>query len=141
MFGFLSRFFSKKVPHPSSFQVQNRRDAYDAGIEAEIKAETLLKKMGFKILARRFKTNLGEIDLLVANSKLLIAVEVKKRKTLDEGKLALRPRQCRRIANALKIGLAQNPSWERENIRFDLIAFNNEGTFCHVPNIIHEYEI
>ncbi|QCE32260.1 YraN family protein [Acetobacteraceae bacterium] len=136
MFHFLSRFSFQKIK--TSLQSNSRKEAYQIGLEAEKNAEILLKQMGFKILAQRFKTKMGEIDLLAANKKLLIAVEVKKRKTLEEGQLSLRPRQCKRLQNALNIAITLNPEWMRENIRFDMFAFDDQGNYCHVPNILQD---
>ena len=55
---------------------------------------------GYRILAKRFRTPHGEIDLVAKRRNLVAFVEVKARATLDEAAFAVTPRQQARIINA-----------------------------------------
>ena len=52
--------------------------AFRTGISAESRAAALLIAKGFRIVARRFKSPVGEIDIVARRRSLLIFVEVKR---------------------------------------------------------------
>ncbi len=83
------------------FQSNPKKKAYLKGQWSEKIATFFLRLKGYKILENRFKTPVGEIDLLVQKNKTLIAVEVKQRKTLEEAAWALTSFQQKRIERAL----------------------------------------
>ena len=80
----------------------DRRKAYRWGHIAEWGAVLWLSLRGYRLCARRFKTPLGEIDLLMTRNTALIAVEVKWRADPQAWRTALPPRQIRRISRALQ---------------------------------------
>ena len=57
--------------------------SHSKGLLAELKARSYLRSKGFRILTKRFKTPLGEIDFIAQDGKILIFVEVKLRKTKE----------------------------------------------------------
>jgi putative endonuclease len=59
---------------------EKRVRAYRSGLFAATVVALLLRLKGYAIVARRYKTPVGEIDL-VAQAKRLAFVEVKRRKT------------------------------------------------------------
>ena len=56
--------------------MNNRRSLGDRG---EDLAAAALKKQGYKILERNYRTPLGEIDLIARHRKVLVFIEVKTR--------------------------------------------------------------
>ena len=56
-----------------------RQKAHRRGHSAEWRAVWRLRLAGFTILAQRYKTKLGEIDIVARRGNLLIFVEVKAR--------------------------------------------------------------
>ena len=98
-----------------------RQIAFQLGISAESRAAAFLIAKGFRILARRWKSPLGEIDIVARRRSLLVFVEVKARNDLDEAAESLSPRQQRRIAAAAEVWLAANGSDGFRDIRFDAI--------------------
>ena len=58
---------------------RNRRASYRHGHVAEAAAMLLLLAKGFRPVARRYKTPLGEIDLIVKRGRTIAFVEVKAR--------------------------------------------------------------
>jgi putative endonuclease len=90
----------KPAPQPE------RQIAFHLGISAESRGAAFLIAKGFRILARRWKSPLGEIDIVARRRHLLIFVEVKARADLDEAAESVNLRQQRRIAAAAEIWLA-----------------------------------
>ena len=53
-----------------------RQAAFQLGLSAESRAAALLVAKGFRILGRRWKSPLGEIDIVARRRQLLVFVEV-----------------------------------------------------------------
>jgi hypothetical protein len=68
---------------------EKRIRAYRCGRFAEAIAALLLRAKGHRILARRYKTPVGEIDLVALKGRRLAFVEVKQRRTIDDAGWAL----------------------------------------------------
>lgn len=74
------------------------------GAIGEERAREFLKRNGYKILARNFRTSLGEIDLVARKKGIIIFVEIKTRATSSLGPPYLsvtRPKQQHIIRCAL----------------------------------------
>ena len=95
--------------------------AFGLGLSAESRAAAWLIAHGYRILARRWKSPLGEIDIIAARRRLLIFVEVKARATLDQAAEAVTERQKQRIAAAAEAWLATYPQPAIRDMRFDAI--------------------
>ncbi len=77
---------------------RQRRDA--TGRRAEIISAWLLRLKGYRILAQRFKTPVGEIDLIAKRASIIAFVEVKARPSAAAAMESVSARQRRRIARA-----------------------------------------
>ena len=88
---------------------------YVRGIDAETAACLALVHHGWTILARRLRTEAGEIDIIAAQPDLLAIIEVKARRTLADAAFALSARQRARLIAAADIALAQHPEWVEDN--------------------------
>jgi putative endonuclease len=77
-----------------------RQAAFHLGISAESRAAAFLIAKGFRILARRWRSPVGEIDIVARRRHLLVFVEVKARATLEDAAESVNQRQRRRIAAA-----------------------------------------
>ena len=86
------------------------------------------------MLARRFRTEAGEIDIIAAQPDLLAIIEVKARRTLADAALALTPRQRDRLLAAAEIVLAEHPDWARPGMRFDLIVVDAAGSIRRIAD-------
>ena len=86
------------------------------------------------MLARRFRTEAGEIDIIAAQPDLLAIIEVKARRTLTDAALALSARQRGRLIAAADIALAEHPEWAREGMRFDLMVVDSTGTVRRIAD-------
>ena len=93
--------------------------AFRTGVSAETRAAAFLMAKGYRILAKRFRTPYGEIDLVARKRNLLVFVEVKARGSLDEAAYAVTPRQQQRIINAAQAWLMAHPEHAEFDMRFD----------------------
>jgi putative endonuclease len=98
-----------------------RQAAFRLGLSAESLAAALLLAKGYRILSRRLRTPVGEVDIVARRGDTLVFVEVKARERLDDAAEAVTERQKRRIIAATQMWLATHPNDARQNIRFDAI--------------------
>ena len=111
--------------------------AHDIGLWGEEQALKYLKKKGYKFLQSRYRTRLGEIDLIVSKREMVVFVEVKLR---SNGISAaprdyVTPSKQRKIQSAALEWLAQRG--EDIPIRFDVIELDmRDGKTCitHIEN-------
>lgn len=85
------------MPRPDS-EARIRNES--RGRRAESIAALYLRAKGYRLLARRVRTHVGEIDLVMRHRDTLVFVEVKARATLDSAIFALHPAARRRIVAA-----------------------------------------
>ena len=83
--------------------------AWRFGLMAEGVASLMLRLKGYRILARRFRTPLGEIDLVARRGRTVAFLEVKARADFATAAEAVTIYQQRRIINAAQLFLAQHP--------------------------------
>ena len=93
------------------------------GRRAEGLAAWYLRLKGYRVLARRFRSPVGEIDLVVRRRRLLAFVEVKVRGTIEEALESLTGSQRRRILRAATAFLRLHPELRGLDLRFDLLVF------------------
>lgn len=99
-----------------------RQRAEARGRRAEIAAAMLLRLKGFRILNQRYKTAVGEIDLVACRGRLVVFAEVKWRSNLDAAMESVHPKAQMRIGRAAAHWLGQKPKFANFNARFDVIA-------------------
>jgi putative endonuclease len=99
-----------------------RRNAETLGRLGEGLAAIWLQLGFHKILARRVKTPLGEIDIVARRGKTVIFVEVKTRTGNDARAMALQAANRARIIGAARWWLSANPFAASLNLRFDVIV-------------------
>ena len=93
--------------------------AFRTGLSAESRAAALLMAKGYRILAKRFRTPYGEIDLVARKRNLVAFIEVKARANLDDAAYAVTPRQQQRIIEAAQAWLMAHPEHASFELRFD----------------------
>jgi len=112
-----------------------RRKSYRRGHRGEWLAAAALMAKGFRILARRYRTRLGEIDLIARRGDLVLIVEVKARPTLRAAMEAIARESERRIEGAADLWLSRQPNYGRLSVRFDMVAVLPWRWPVHVENI------
>lgn len=107
---------------------------YQNGLWAEMVAEIILRLKGYRILARRYKTPMREIDIVVRRGQMIAFVEVKYRRTITEALECLTPSMKSRITNAARHFIAAYPAYHNYDMRFDLFALTGAFSFRHLDN-------
>ncbi len=121
----------RTAPHDIS---EKRRAAYRHGHVAELAAMLLLVVKGFRPLARRYKTPLGEIDLIVKRGRMIAFVEVKARALQRDALESVGPQSERRIADAADLWLAKHPAASGLNLRYDMVLVQPWRLPRHIPD-------
>lgn len=101
--------------------VEKRESAYRRGRWAEGLCCLVLLFKGYRILARDYRTKVGEIDIVARRGATIAFVEVKARNSLRDAAEAIGARQKRRIARAASGFLAQSPIHADLIARFDVM--------------------
>ena len=100
----------------------SRRQGEAWGRLAEALAAWRLRLAGYRILAHRFRTPIGEIDLIARRGTTLAFVEVKARRELADALGAITPHQQKRTLRAAELFLLRHPDHAACTVRFDVVA-------------------
>jgi putative endonuclease len=93
------------------------------GARGEAVAEAYLRRRGCRLLARNYRSRLGELDLVVLDAGVVVFVEVKTRRggRAGGGTEAVSPQKRRRLLRLARHFLAAH-GLEGSPCRFDVIA-------------------
>jgi putative endonuclease len=98
---------------------EKRRRADRAGRLAETLCALSLRLRGYRILARRFRTPVGELDIVARRGSVLAFIEVKARASFALAAESIAPRQRYRVERAAGAYLSLFPHLARLDVRFD----------------------
>jgi putative endonuclease len=110
-----------------------RRIAFRYGLSAESRAAAFLIAKGYRILGRRFRTPVGEIDIVARRRGVLVFVEVKARESFEAAAEAIGPRQRHRIIAAAQSWLVAHPQDVERPMRFDVVLVVPGRLPRHLP--------
>lgn len=113
---------------------RDRIARYRLGLRAESLAALYLRLKFYRIIARRYRTPIGEIDLIARRGKMLCFVEVKARASLDDAAFALTSRSQARIVRAAESYLSRHPQPMNMDLRFDLVLVAPGFRIRHLDN-------
>ncbi|MGB3503308.1 MAG: YraN family protein [Mesorhizobium sp.] len=108
--------------------------ALKRGQRGEWLAAVALMAKGYRIVARNYRTKLGEIDLIARRGDMIAIVEVKARPTLASAMEAVGRQSSWRIEGAADLWLARQRDYARLSVRFDLVAVLPWRWPVHVEN-------
>jgi putative endonuclease len=110
-----------------------RRAAERRGRRGETVAAWWLRLHGWRIVATRARTPVGEVDLIARRGRTLAFVEVKMRATEAELALAIDRRRLTRVARAAEL-LAPRHARPGDAIRIDVILLRPRALPRHIAN-------
>ncbi len=110
-----------------------RQLAEREGRDGEGRAALWLQAKGWRILARRRRTPLGEIDLVAKRGKVIAFVEVKWRKAAGELDFAVDEHRLGRVAAAAE-AVAHEYATSGEDIRIDVLLLAPGALPRHIVN-------
>jgi len=116
---------------------------FHAGMAAEDLIERVYLHAGHTRLARRWRGQGGEIDLVFQKDGVVIFVEVKQAADFARAGESLRSSQIRRITRAGEEFLGSQPNGALTECRFDLGLVNRSGAHHIIENAfaVHEYTL
>ncbi len=111
-----------------------RRKALRRGSAAEYIAAIFLMLKGYRILALRHRTKLGEIDIIARKGDLAVFVEVKARADETGAVDAVSYASQKRIRAASDLWLARQRDYARLSQRYDIVAIVPRKLPRHFPD-------
>ncbi len=111
-----------------------RRKALRRGATAEYIAAIFLMLKGYRILVMRYKTKLGEIDIIARKGDLAVFVEVKARADETGAVDAVSYASQKRIRAASDLWLARQRDYARLSQRYDIVAILPGKLPRHFPD-------
>lgn len=111
-----------------------RRESYRTGLAAETLCRWVLRFKGYRILASRYKSPLGEIDIVAMRGQNIAMVEVKARASQHEAIESIQPRQRQRLERGALDFLAHHPHLNGHNLRFDIMLVTPKRFPVHIQD-------
>ena len=112
----------------------DRHRALRKGYFAEYIAAVWLTLKGYRIKALRYRTKLGEIDIIAQKGDLAVFVEVKARKNVQSGIDAVSHQSQLRIRNASDLWLSKQRQPENISQRYDIVVISPRKWPQHFPD-------
>ena len=122
---------SRAPPSPERLQ------RYRRGRSGELRAAMMLIAKGYRILAWRTRTPLGEIDLVARRGRRIAFVEVKRRASREAAEASISPRQRDRLVRAAEHWLARRPGYQDHDIGLDAVLVLPWRWPIHCPDVLH----
>ena len=109
-----------------------RRRRYRLGRHAELLCAWYLRLRGWRILARRYRSPVGEIDIIARRGGMIVFVEVKARHDRELALESVTERQRRRVRRAAEAFVGAHPSLATLDFRFDVMVVSPWSLPYHV---------
>ncbi|MBA4367950.1 MAG: YraN family protein [Desulfobacterium sp.] len=102
-----------------------RNQKQQHGEKGESIAVEQLKKNGYKIIERNYRTKMGEIDIIAKDGDVIVFIEVKARQTTSYGnpKYAVTSTKQKKIARTAQVYLKSTNQLDKR-ARFDVVAIH-----------------
>lgn len=113
------------------------RCGYHAGLAAEDGVASDYARRGYPQLARRWRGQAGEIDLVVQDGDGVVMVEVKKSRSFARAADRLSQRQIGRLMQAAAEFLSTQPRGSLTDVRFDVALVNARGEIKVIENALY----
>jgi putative endonuclease len=101
---------------------RERRRAFLRGHVAEHLAAFYLIAKGYRIMAMRYKTRSGEIDIVARKKDIAVFIEVKARASIEDGLNAVTAETQERIRRASDIWLSRQRQAADLGARYDVVV-------------------
>ncbi len=89
---------------------------------------------GYWLVSWRYKTPVGEIDLILRRGRTLVFVEVKARADRDAAAHAIHITNQSRVVRAAQYFLSHHPNYATHEMRFDAVLIAWYRKPHHLPN-------
>lgn len=104
------------------------------GRRAEALCRLFLRLKGYRIVASRLRTPMGEIDIVARRGDTLAIIECKARSDWSRATESVTARQRGRLARAAHAFLAVHPQYAGLSLRFDVMLVTPWSWPRHLPD-------
>jgi len=106
-------------------------------LKGEEVAAEYLKKRGYEIIAKNYRYNRAETDIICLGNGVLIFAEVKTRSSLSFGlpEESIARSKIKQLVKSAEGFISENPVYENYEKRFDVIAINAKGNEIKINHI------
>ena len=118
----------------SEDRTERKRRSQRRGHWAELLAACLLAAKGHRIVSRRYKSPVGEIDLIARRGRTVVFAEVKARASVADAAYTVSPHQQARIVRAAEHWMAHNATSGDLDLRFDVILIGRPFRIRHLKD-------
>ena len=120
--------------------MQNKQQKF--GEKGESLAAWYLKKNGYKIIEKNYRTQLGEIDIIAKEKKTIVFVEVKARRSTRFGnpKWAVTPKKQRKIS-MVALYYLKTTNQINTKARFDVVAITSNQDQPQIEIVKNAFEL
>ena len=115
-----------------------KKQTYEKGLRVELFSKIWLRLFGYSILEQRYKTPVGEIDLIACKAKHIAFIEIKYRQTYEEAAYSITEHQKKRINKAALLWLAKEKQHTYDSLSFDVILISPWARPHHIKNAFGE---
>lgn len=109
---------------------------YRAGLAAEDIVARDYERRGLEILARRWRGQAGEIDLIARDGDTIVFIEVKASRDFDRALSHLGPRQVARLCTAAEEYAGTQATGSLTDMRFDVALVDGQGAVRVIENAL-----
>lgn len=112
------------------------------GVGGESAAVEHLRRKGYKIIERNYRSRMGEIDIIARHKGVMVFVEVKARRSRRYGhaKWAVTPAKQRKISMTALDYLKRHASTDIP-ARFDVVTVHEDDSRQHIEVITSAFEL
>jgi putative endonuclease len=112
------------------------------GKKSENDAVRYLKKNGYRIIEKNYRTRLGEIDIIAKDDETIVFVEVKARRSTRYGhpKWAITPKKKRNMS-MVALHYLKSTSQEKAKARFDVVTIHPQENAICIELIKNAFEL
>lgn len=107
---------------------------HSIGLRGEKIALWFLRAKGYRLCSFRYKTKMGEVDLVMRRGKVLVFIEVKTRTALESGLEAISAQAQERIGKAALQFIQKHPQYRNYVWRFDAVVVMPRRLPYHLEN-------
>lgn len=113
--------------YPSVHRRTSGATHFQSGLSAEASVAAVYASRGHRVVARRWRGTVGEVDLILSDTTGYIFAEVKASRTFDRAAQRLTRRQIDRIFLTAEEFVGQSPLGGLADMRFDLALVDGTG--------------
>lgn len=110
------------------------KSSHNKGLAAETLAALYLRLKGYRIMERRYRAHLGEIDIIAKRYGVLAFIEVKFRRSHEEAAEAVDRINQSRVRKAAELYLAKHTEYTVFETRFDALVMVPGRMPRHIEN-------